>query len=427
MEPLRIKRPPLPTARSEALMQRALHLFPGGVNNPPRALRALGEVPRFMVRAEGATLYDADQNRYLDLSMAGGPIILGHAAPRVNEAITRAVLRGSTFNAPCEEELLLGERVSRWVPSIEKLRFTHSEGEAFSAAIRLARAFTGRDGISRMEGHHHGDGDVVLRMSAGADAAGRDTWVLPWNDLEAARIFFQRHHAHVAALIVEPVPTSMGVVPPKTGYLRALRDLTREAGSLLIFDETVTGFRLGRGGAQEFYGVIADLTCLGKVLGGGLPSGAIGGRADVINMLAPQGPVHQAGLFAGNPPAMAAGLAVTEALEDEGAYAQLEAKGARLETGLQKAAAGTGVPMVVQRVGSMLSIHFTKMPVYNWSDVSHGDPRQFAAFARAMFARGIYMPPGLHESMFLSLAHTQEDLDRVCDMALEAMLEAMEI
>jgi glutamate-1-semialdehyde 2,1-aminomutase len=428
------------TLRSEALLERARRLFPGGVNNPSRAFRAVADMPRFIARAEGCTLIDVDQNRYVDLMMARGALILGHADPGISAAMHRALLRGANFDAPSEEEVLLGEKLVQWIPSMARLRFVHSAGEAVMGALRVARAFTGRAGVLKVEGHYHGDGDAVQRMavplSVGSgladgqgvpDGALRDTWTVPYNDIDGLRRFFKRHPGEIAAMILEPVATSMGVVPPRVGYLQSVRELTLHEDVILIFDEISTGFRLERGGAQEFYGVIPDLTCLGKILGAGVSVGAFGGREDLMGLVAPQGPVFQSGGFAGSPPAMAAGLAVLESLEDKRAYAQLEAKAAHLESGLTLAAAEARVLVQVQRVGSMLTLFFSEQPVTTWADAARCHTRRFAAFARSMYSLGVYVPPGQYEAMYLSLAHTDQDLDRVIAAAREALQEAARV
>jgi glutamate-1-semialdehyde 2,1-aminomutase len=394
-----------PIGRSEALMERAADLFPGGVNSPVRAFRAVGGTPRVIARAQGARMWDVDGNELIDFVGSWGPMILGHAHPAVVEAVTAAAMRGTSFGAPNELEVELGEAIRDAMPSIERMRFTSSGTEAAMSAIRLARAATGRDVIVKMAGGYHGHADALL-VEAGSGAAGlpasagvtrgaaRDTRVVPYNDLEAASAAL--HKDDVAAIIVEPVAANMGVVPSAPGYLDGLRELTTTHGALLIFDEVITGFRVGRGGAQERYRITPDLTVLGKIIGGGLPVGAYGGRADLMAHVAPDGPTYQAGTLAGNPLAMTAGLATLERLTPS-VYAQLEATSAALAAGL----AAVAPPAVrVERVASLLTVFF---------DADAGDA-QFARFFHGMLDRGIYLPPSPHEAWFVSAAHVATEI-----------------
>jgi glutamate-1-semialdehyde 2,1-aminomutase len=403
------------TTRSGELMARAERLFPGGVNSPVRAFRAVGGVPRVIERASGARLWDVDGNELIDYIGSWGPMILGHAHPTVTAAVTEAAARGTSFGAPNSGEVVLAEEIVAAMPSIEQLRFVNSGTEAAMSAVRLARAFTGRELIIKMAGGYHGHADALL-VRAGSGATGlpasagvtagaaADTRVIDYNDLDAAAEMLG--HGNVAAVIVEPVAANMGVVLPEPGYLEGLRRLTAQHDTLLIFDEVITGFRLARGGAQQFYGVVPDLTVLGKIIGGGLPVGAYGGSANTMGLVAPLGPVYQAGTLSGNPLAMAAGLATLQALTPS-VYAQLEKAGALLEAGLAEAAAAAGVPARVVRAGSLLTVFF-------------GDDARFARFFHAMLDAGVMLPPSQHEAWFISAAHGQAELDATLDAARRA-------
>jgi glutamate-1-semialdehyde 2,1-aminomutase len=401
------------------LYRRAVELIPGGVNSPVRAMRAVGlEEPFFVERGEGAYLYDVDGNRYLDWVLSWGPLLFGHADADTVEAVREAALRGTSFGAPTEAEVELAAEIADAVPSIEKVRLVSSGTEAATSALRLARGFTKRDRIVKFAGCYHGHVDALL-ASAGSglatlgipstpgvpSAVTEDTVVVPYNEIDLVAEAVMRYGEGLAAIIVEPVAGNMGVVPPVDGFLPALRQLCDASGALLVFDEVITGFRVARGGAQERYGVTPDLTILGKIVGGGLPLAAFGGRADVMDHLAPSGPVYQAGTLSGNPLATAAGLAVLRRLRDSGVYDDLERKGARLEAGLSEFAH-------VRRVGAMLTPFMTDRGVRNFEDAQACDTERYGALFRHLLAEGIYVAPSQFEAMFVSLAHSDEDVER---------------
>jgi glutamate-1-semialdehyde 2,1-aminomutase len=417
---------------NEELFARAQRVMPGGVNSPVRAFKAVGGAPRFVARAEGAFVWDADGRRYLDYVGSWGPMLFGHAFPPVLEAVTRAARQGTSFGAPTEAEVELAERVCRCLPSIEKVRFVSSGTEAVMSALRLARGFTGRRKVVKLDGCYHGHSDALL-VAAGSGVATlglpgsagvpegttADTIVAPYNDAAALEALGD-HGSDLAALIVEPVAGNMGCVPPKPGYLQALREITARSGALLVFDEVITGFRLARGGAQEVYGVRPDLTCLGKVIGGGLPVAAYGGRAQIMDAVAPLGPVYQAGTLSGNPLAMAAGIAMLDALAPA-VYERLEALGQRLETGLRTAVEAAGQRATVNRVGSMLTLFFCDAPVTDYATAKRADTVRFARFFHAMLERGIALPPAQFEAWFVSAAHSEADIDRTVEAAAESL------
>jgi glutamate-1-semialdehyde 2,1-aminomutase len=428
--------------RSRALFERALKCIPGGVNSPVRAARSVGMNPLFIAEARGAVLKDADGKEYLDYVCSWGPMILGHGREEVIAAVKLASERGTSYGAPTEAEVEMAETICRMVPSVEMVRMVNSGTEAVMSAVRLARGFTGRDLIVKFDGCYHGHADSVL-VSAGSGLAtlgipgspgvpadlARKTISIPYNDLEAVSAAFKKYGPGVAALIVEPVAGNMGVVLPAEGFLQGLREITSQYGSLLIFDEVITGFRLARGGAQELYSISPDLTCLGKIIGGGLPVGAYGGRRDIMERIAPQGDIYQAGTLSGNPLAMAAGLATLRVLEGEkGIYQTLERKGRRLFEGLRDAALSAGLDATVTQAGSMGTVFFTKGPVRDFASAQTCDTRLFRAFYARMRERGIYLAPSAYEAIFISLAHTDEMIDKTISCAREAMnLAAAEI
>jgi glutamate-1-semialdehyde 2,1-aminomutase len=399
-----------------------LRLIPGGVNSPVRAYRAVGGSPPFIARADGPWIFDVDGNRYLDLVGSWGPLILGHRPPEVLDALQAQLLRGWTFGAPTEGELRLAATVSARMPSIEMLRLVNSGTEASMSAVRLARAATGRSKLIKFAGGYHGHADALL-VEAGSGVAtlgipgtpgitpgaAGDTLVVSFNALSEVEAAMARWPGQIAAIIVEPVAGNMGVVPPAPGFLEGLRRMTADAGSLLIFDEVITGFRIARGGAQERYGVTPDLTCLGKVLGGGLPIGAYGGRRAIMEQVAPAGPVYQAGTLSGNPLAVAAGLATLEALNED-AYRQLEDTGARAAAMFQSAARSAGVAVTVNRVGSMLTPFFTDGAVRDYASASKADTAQFAGWFKRLRANAVLLPPSQFEAAFVSTAHDEEAL-----------------
>jgi glutamate-1-semialdehyde 2,1-aminomutase len=390
--------------------------------------------PLVLERGRGSHVWDADGREFIDYLMAFGPLILGHAHPAVVEAVREALAQGTAFGATTALEVELARLISDALPSVEMVRFVNSGTEATMSAVRLARAYTGRAKVVKFEGCYHGHADGLLaRAGSGLatlalpDSPGvppsyaQETLVLPYNDLEAVERAFQAHGEGIAAIIVEPVAANMGVVPPEPGFLEGLRRLTRAYGSLLIFDEVVTGFRLCYGGAQTLYGVEPDITCLGKVIGGGLPVGAYGGRREIMSMVAPEGPVYQAGTLAGNPLAMAAGIATLRLLQQEDPYDRLEALASRLEEGLREAIAEAEAPAIVQRVGSMLTIFFTSVPVRDYASARSCDTHRFARFFARMLEQGFLIPPSQFEAWFLSLAHTQEEVAATIEAARRAL------
>ncbi|HKW95822.1 MAG TPA: glutamate-1-semialdehyde 2,1-aminomutase [Methylomirabilota bacterium] len=408
---------------SDALFEAAQRLIPGGVNSPVRAFRGVGGAPFFVARAEGARLFDVDGRSYVDFLGSWGPLILGHAAAPVVEALGEAIRRGTSYGAPTAGEVEMAALIARAVPSMEMVRLVSSGTEAAMSALRVARGATGRDFIIKFEGCYHGHADSLLVKagSGGATFGVPDslgvpkplaalTLTVPFNDLDAVRAQLEAHPRQVAAVIVEPVAGNMGVVPPAPGFLAGLRELTTRHGSLLIFDEVITGFRLAWGGAQAVYGVRPDLTCLGKIIGGGLPVGAYGGSRALMEQVAPLGGVYQAGTLSGNPLAVAAGLATLRALEGPQVYAKLEALGARVERDLREAAATASVPVTINRVGSMLTVFFTDAPVIDYNSAKRADTKRYARFFHAMLEGGVFLAPSQFEAGFLSLAHTDDDL-----------------
>jgi len=419
--------------RSEELFERAKGVIPGGVSSPVRAFKAVGGSPLFVARAEGARFWDADGRAFVDYVGSWGPMILGHAHPAVIEAVREAALRGTSYGAPCALEVELAERVVRHVPSVEKVRFVSSGTEATMSALRVARGFTGRRKILKFDGCYHGHADSLL-VAAGSGVATlgipgspgvpegtvADTLVVPFNDVAAVEAVVSAHGGDLAAVIVEPVCGNMGTVAPRSGYLEALREITGRNGTVLVFDEVMTGFRLALGGAQQLYGITPDMTCLGKILGGGLPAAAYGGRKDIMATVAPEGPVYQAGTLSGNPLAMAAGAALLDLLAMPGTYEALEARSARLEEGLRRAARRAGATVTVNRVGSMITVFFCAGPVTDYATAKASDRERFARFFHAMLERGVYLPPAQFEAAFVSLAHGEAEIDATVAAAEEA-------
>lgn len=422
--------------RSQSIFERAKQVIPGGVNSPVRACRSVGVDPVFVANGDGAYITDVDGNRYIDLIGSWGPLILGHSHQEILDAIAEAMSYGTTFGAPTEIEVRFAEAIREAYPSMQMVRAVSSGTEATMTALRLARGFTGRDKIIKTDGGYHGHADMLL-VAAGSgvatlgipgsagvpEGAARDTLVVPYNDLAAVEATFAANPGQIAAFIIEPVAGNMGLVLPAAGYLEGLRAITAKHGALLIFDEVITGFRVGYGGAQALYGITPDLTCLGKIVGGGLPAACFGGRADIMQKLAPLGPVYQAGTLSGNPLAMAAGLKELEILGRPGVYERLDSLGKRLADGLAAAAKAGGVPHSINRIGSMVTMFFTGTPVTDYATAKTSDTARFATFFRKMRERGVFLPPSQFEAMFVSLAHTDEDVDQVIAAAKASLLD----
>ncbi|HKO60349.1 MAG TPA: glutamate-1-semialdehyde 2,1-aminomutase [Pyrinomonadaceae bacterium] len=418
--------------KSANLYARALELMPGGVNSPVRAFRGVGGTPLFIKSAAGAFITDADGRRFIDYVGSWGPMILGHADAEIVDAVASVATRGTSFGAPNELEIELAEEIADAVPSIEMVRMVNSGTEATMSAIRLARGATGRDKIIKFEGCYHGHADSLL-VKAGSGVAtlglpdspgvpaslAQHTITVPFNDAEAVEKVFSLHN-DIAAVIVEPVAGNMGVVAPRANFLERLRDITREKGALLIFDEVMTGFRVARGGAQELYGVTPDITCLGKIIGGGLPVGAYGGSREVMRNIAPAGSIYQAGTLSGNPLAMVAGLLTLRRLKDPEFYAVLEQRSAKLCEGLGNAAHAAGITTETNRVGSMWTTFFTDHPVTNWTTAGRSDRSLYGLFFHAMLGHGVYLAPSQFEAAFVSIAHTDEVIDETIEAATKA-------
>ncbi|HLH81029.1 MAG TPA: glutamate-1-semialdehyde 2,1-aminomutase [Chthonomonas sp.] len=429
--------------RSKELYERAVKVIPGGVNSPVRAFRAVGGDPVFIQRGEGAYLYDVDGNRYLDCIGSWGPLLLGHAHPDILSAISAQLPHGTTFGAPTELEVQFAEELCEAVPSLQKVRLVSSGTEATMSAIRVARGYTGRDVIVKFEGCYHGHADFLLAKAGSGvatlglpECAGvpasitANTLTLPYNDVQALHTAFKEHGSAIAGVIVEPVVGNMGCVPPTPGFLEALREVTQRHGALLLFDEVMTGFRLAYGGAQERFGIMPDLTMLGKIAGGGLPLGAFGGRADIMDMVAPVGPVYQAGTLSGNPVAVAAGLATVQTLKARRhvLYERLDAMGSKLSDALRYAAEEAGVPVVVNQIGSMITVFFTDLPaVSNYAQAKTSNTQRFARWFRTLLEEGVYWPPSQFESAFLSDAMSEEDIFRLIEAARVGFHKAREV
>ena len=412
-------------SRSAKLFQQALQSIPGGVNSPVRAFRSVGSDPLFIKRAAGPRIFDEDGNAFIDYVGSWGPMILGHCHPKVVAAVKAAAESGCSFGAPTELEVTLAEMVIDAVPSIEMVRMVSSGTEATMSAIRLARGYTGRDDILKFSGCYHGHSDALL-VKAGSGLAtfgvpdspgvpadfAKHTLTATYNDLESVRALVAANKGTIACVIVEPVAGNMGTVPPREGFLEGLRSICTEEGIVLIFDEVMSGFRVAYGGAQEVYGITPDLTTLGKIIGGGLPVGAFGGKKEIMELLSPAGGVYQAGTLSGNPLAMSAGIETLKLLQEPGFYQRLEEKSAFVAQGIAKAAKDAGFPLYSTRVGSMFCAFFSKEPVYDWTSAAKCDTKAFATYFRAMLEEGIYLAPSQFETAFVGISHTEEDLER---------------
>jgi glutamate-1-semialdehyde 2,1-aminomutase len=418
------------TDLSQKLFARAQQLFPGGVNSPVRAFKGVGGTPRFISRGRGSHMWDVDGNEYVDYVGSWGPLILGHCHPDVMREVQEAMKAGSSFGAPSPREILLAELVQARMPWLQKMRFVSSGTEATTAAIRLARGFTGRDDFLKFDGCYHGAGDPLLvKAGSGVETLGlpdspgvpadlaRHTLTLPWNDLAAVERLFAERGGTIAAVITEPVVGNMGVLVPKPGFLEGLQAVCTKHGALFIVDEVMTGFRLSAGGACGLYGLSPDLVTFGKVIGGGLPVGAFGGRADVMDRIAPAGPIYQAGTLSGNPLAMAAGIVTLQALQAPDLYKRIEISSVQLEDGLRRAAEDAEVPVRINRAGSLLTAFFSESPVTDYASAKRSDTARYADYFRGMLDRGVFLAPSQFEAMFVSAAHTEADILRTTEAA----------
>jgi len=425
--------------RSQELFLEAQRYLPGGVNSPVRAFKAVGGTPPFIVKGRGSKIYDADGNEFIDYVCSWGPLILGHSHPKVVSALKQAVERGTSFGAPTELEIALAKMITSAIPSIKMIRFVNSGTEATMTALRLARAFTRRDKIVKFSGGYHGHADgllvkggsglatLSLPSSPGVPASyAQNTLVAPYNNTEAVAQLFQEYPKEIAAVIVEPVAANMGVVLPEPGFMANLRKLTTDYGALLIFDEVITGFRVAYGGAQTIYGILPDLTCLGKIIGGGLPVGAYGGKKEIMDMISPTGPVYQAGTLSGNPLAMTAGIETLKVLCQEGVYESLERAATLLEEGIVEIVSSLNLMLNVSRFASLLTIFFTERPVVNYESVSAADTVLFAKFFQQMLIQEIYWPPSQFEAAFVSLAHSDDNIQQTI-RAIEKALAACQV
>jgi glutamate-1-semialdehyde 2,1-aminomutase len=429
---------PLLAHTSEVLFEEAQHYMPGGVNSPVRAFRAVGGTPRFIARAAGSKVYDVDGREYIDYVASWGPMILGHAHPEVVQAVQRAAELGTSYGAPTETEVILARLICEAFPSIELVRLVSSGTEAAMSAIRLARGYTKRDLIVKFDGCYHGHTDgLLVQAGSGATTFGvpnnggvpasyaQQTLSLPFNSLAAVREAFARYRGDIAAVVLEPIPGNMGVVLPASGFLQGLRELTTQAGTLLVFDEVITGFRVLYGGAQHLYGITPDLTILGKIIGGGLPVGAFGGRRDIMEQIAPLGPVYQAGTLSGNPLAVTAGIETLRLLREPGLYERLEAKARQLCDGVQAAAQRAGVPVYATRIGSMFCTFLTDQPVTDYASASTSDTMRFRRYFHSLLDAGVYVAPSQFEAGFISTVHGDDDIERTIEASYRAFQAAV--
>jgi glutamate-1-semialdehyde 2,1-aminomutase len=426
------------TQKSKELFRKAQTLLPGGVNSPVRAFKSVGGEPIFITRANGSKMWDADGNMYIDYVGSWGPMLLGHSHPAVIDRVKRAAEGGLSYGAPTEIEILIAEKICSMVPSIDMVRMVNSGTEATLTAVRLARAYTGREKIIKFEGCYHGHGDsFLIKAGSGAltlgtpdspgvtEGTARDTLIARFNDISSVEELFDKNPESIAAVIIEPVVGNMGCVPPVNGFLGKLRDVCTKHGTLLIFDEVMTGFRLARGGAQEKYGITPDLTTLGKVIGGGMPVGAYGGRREIMELVAPSGPMYQAGTLSGNPVAMAAGFEMLTQIEKTPElYTKLETKAAQFEEGLRTIIKGNGYPVTINRVGSMFTLFFTDKRVVDYDTAGTSDTKRFAAYFRSMLEQCIYLPPSQYEAAFVSYAHSDSDIEQTINAAEIALRKA---